>query len=385
MKYYYNKANPSIEYGMLSSRKLNNPRRKSNGDGLVTYFYTSVDEPSGGTYYCNGDYFIIPTKVTPEIYAQLVEQDRQEHNNNHKHDRRYLDVEKYYRQRGMIDDEDDETNAWECVADRKTFCIESDLIEEMDKESVIKNLPAEDRIIIEAYENGSKQKQIAELIGRTQSYVSKRLEKLLERLEYERLNDGSRTDDEIKFEISWKKYFYSHKMEGHIDVILETFNHLIGERMLEEFLIYFYSFGEYYYYAYKVLYLYEYYPEDCVIELIKELPLIFQRIFYYQGLDDQADIFIWLYYCLVAEMERRRQITPEPNQCAYEKLISEQEKIAKRVKLTTEKFTEKRFIPEVAPLIRKRNDEFLEAIDVFVVDEDTDIEATIKKLIKRKK
>lgn len=385
MKYYYNKANPSIEYGMLSSRKLNNPRRKPNGDGLVTYIYTSVDEPSSGTYYCNGDYYIIPTKVTPEIYAQLVEQDRQEHNNNHKHDRRYLDVEKYYFQRGIIDEEDDETNAWECVADKKTLCIESDLIEEMDKDAVIKSLPVEDRIIIEEYERGSKQKEIAEIIGRTQSYVSKRLEKLLERLEYERLDDGSRTDDEIKFEIAWKKFLHSHKMEKHIDVIMETFNHLIGERMLEEFLVYFYSFGEYYYYAYKVLYLYEYYPEDCVIELIGELPLIFQRIFYYQGLDDQADIFIWLYYCLIVEMEWRKQITPEPNQATYEKLISEQEKIAKRVKLTAEQFAEERFIPNVAPLIQRRNNKFLEAMDVFVVDEDTDIETTLKKLIKKKK
>ena len=61
---------------MLSSRNLNNPRRKTNGDGLVTYFYTSVDEPLSDTYYRNGDYFIALTKVTPEIYAQLVEQDR---------------------------------------------------------------------------------------------------------------------------------------------------------------------------------------------------------------------------------------------------------------------------------------------------------------------
>ena len=84
-------------------------------------------------------------------------------------------------------------------------------------------------------------------------------------------------------------------------------------------------------------------------------------------------------------MERRKKITPEPNQSAYAKLISEQEKIAKRVKMTTEKFAEKRFIPKVAPLIQKRNDEFLEAMDVFVVDEDADIEATLKKRIKKKK
>lgn len=385
MKYYYNKAQPHIEYGMVSSRKLNNPRRKPNTEGLVTYYYMSVAEPTSGTYYRNGDYYIIPTKVTPEIYANLVEQDRQEHNNNHKHDRRYLDVEQYYRQKGIIDEEDNESNAWECVANRKTLCIESDLVEGMDKETLIKNLPDEDRIILYAYESGFKQKEIAESIERTQSYVSKRLEQLLERLEYERLYDTSRTVDEIKFEIAWKKFLYSHKMERHIDVIVETFNYLIGERILEEFLAYFYSFGEYYYNAYKVLYLYDDYLEDCAIELIEELPLIFQRIFYYQGLDDQADVFKWLYYCLVEEMKRRRKITPEPNQATYEKLISEQEKIAKRVKMTSAQFAEKRFIPKVAPLIQKRNDEFLEAMNVFVVDENTDVEATLKKLMKKNK
>lgn len=95
MKYYYNKVQPNIEYGMLSSRSLNNPKRKPNVYGLVTYYYTSVEEPLGGIYYRNHDYYIIPTQVTPEVYAELVEWDRIEHNNNHKHDRRYLDVERY--------------------------------------------------------------------------------------------------------------------------------------------------------------------------------------------------------------------------------------------------------------------------------------------------
>ena len=84
-------------------------------------------------------------------------------------------------------------------------------------------------------------------------------------------------------------------------------------------------------------------------------------------------------------MERRRQITPEPNQSAYEKFLSEQEKIAKRVKMTTEQFAEERFVPKVAPLMQKRNNEFLESMKIFVVDEDTDIEATLKKYIKKKK
>ena len=380
MKYYYNKAQPDIEYGMLSSRKLNNPKRKPNADGLVTYYYTSIEEPLGGRYYRKCDYYIIPVNVTPKVYAALVKRDKKEHNNNHKHDRRYLDVEKYYRQRGEIDEDDRETNAWECVADKKTLNIENDIIEELDKQALLSTLSKSDRVIVKLYETGVGQKSIAKAIGKTQSYVSKRLERLLDAIEFERLNDGSRMRKEIEFELVWKKFIYSHKMPKDVDVILETFNYLIGERMFEELLVYFYSFREYYRYAYRLLYLYEYNPEDDVLGRINDLPRIFRKIFYYQKLDEQADIFIWLYYRLVSEMERRRKITPEPDQAVYERLIAEQEKTAKRVKMTSEQFMEERFIPKVAPILNKRNKDFMTANHVYVFDENTDIESELKKL-----
>lgn len=383
MKHYYNKAQPNIEYGMLSSRKLNNPKRKPNADGLVTYYYTSVKEPLGGRYYRKSDYYIIPVNVTPKVYAALVKRDKKEHNNNHKHDRRYLDVEKYYRQRGEIDEGDRETNAWECVADKKTLNYENEIIEEMDKQALLSTLSKLDRIIVKLYEAGVGQKSIAKKIGKTQSYVSKRLERLLGLIEVERLNDGNRTKKEIEFEVAWKKFIYSHKMPKDIDVIFETFNYLIGERMYEELLIYFYSFREYYRYAYRLLYLYEYNPEADVLELINDLPLIFRKIFYYQKLDEQAYVFIWLYYHIVTEMERRRKITPEPNQAVYERLIDEQEKTAKRVKMTSDQFMEERFIPKVAPILNKRNADFMAANNVYVFNEDADIEAELKKLFKK--
>lgn len=380
MNYYYNKSQPNIEYGMLSSRSLNNPKRKPNANGLVTYYYTSIKEPLCGTYYRNGDYYIIPTKVTPEVYAELVERDRIEHNNNHKHDRRYLDVERHYCQCGDIDDEDDETSAWECVADKKTLNFENDIIEQLDKQALLFALSEADKKIIELYEMGIGQNRIAKVIGKTQSYVSKRLERLLDLIEYERLNDGSRTKKEIEFEIAWKKFLYSHKMPKDVDVILETFNYLIGERMLEELFVYFYSFQEYYKYAYRLLYFYEFKPEDDILGFINDLPLIFRRIFYYQKMDEQADVFIWLYYCLVTEMERRRKLTPEPTQATYEKLLDEQEKIAKRVKMTSEQFMEKWFIPKVAPMLKKRTEDFMQTNNVYVFDEAADIEAELKKL-----
>ena len=383
MKYYYNKAQPDIEYGMLSSRKLNNPKRKPNADGLVTYYYTSIEEPLGGRYYRKCDYYIIPVNVTPKVYAALVMRDKKEHNNNHKHDRRYLDVEKYYRQRGEIDEDDRETNAWECVADKKTLNYENDIIEKMDKQELHSTLSKTDRIIVKLYEANYGQKLIAKTIGKTQSYVSKRLERLLDLIEFERLNDGNHTKKEIEFELAWKKFIYSHKMPKDIDVILETFNYLIGERMLEELLIYFYSFREYYRYAYRLLYLYEYNPEADVLGLVNDLPLIFRKIFYYQKLDEQADVFIWIYYCLVTEIERRKKITPEPNQAVYDRLIAEQEKTAKRVKMTSEQFMEERFIPKVVSILKKRNADFMEDNNVYVFDEDADIEAELKKLFKK--
>ncbi len=82
-------------------------------------------------------------------------------------------------------------------------------------------------------------------------------------------------------------------------------------------------------------------------------------------------------------MERRRKITPEPNQAVYERLIDEQEKTAKRVKLTSEQFIEERFIPKVAPMLKKRNEEFMAANNVYVFDEDADIEVELKKLFKK--
>lgn len=370
---------------MISCRKLNNPRRKPNADGLVTYYYTSVEEPLGGRYYRNGTYYIIPTQVTPEMYAELVERDRIEYNNNYKHDRRYLDVESYYRQKGQIDEDDRDTNAWECVADKKTLNIQNDIIEEIDKAALFSTLSKTDRLIVKLYEAGFGQKYIAKKIDKMQSYVSKRLVRLLDLIEYERLNDGSRTDKEIKFEIAWKKFLYTHKMPNNIAAILETFNYLIGDKMLEELLIYFYSFYEYYRYAYRLLYLYEYNPEDDVLGLINELPLVFRKIFYYQNLDEQADVFIWLYYRLVSEMERRRIITPEPNQAAYERILETREKIAKRVNMTGDRFAEERFIPKVAPMLKKSLDDALADNNAYVFDENADIEAEIKKLMKKRK
>ena len=47
--------------------------------------------------------------------------------------------------------------------------------------------------------------------------------------------------------------------------------------------------------------------------------------------------------------------------------------------MTSEQFMEKRFIPKVAPILKKRNEDFMRANDIYVFDEDADIEAELKR------
>lgn len=51
-----------------------------------------------------------------------------------------------------------------------------------------------------------------------------------------------------------------------------------------------------------------------------------------------------------------------------------------KTKMISEQFMEERFIPKVAPLLKKRTDDFLQANNVYAFDENADIEAELKKL-----
>ena len=166
--------------------------------------------------------------------------------------------------------------------------------------------------------------------------------------------------------------------------------------MLEELLIYFYSFREYYRYAYRLLYLYEYNPEADVLGLINDLPLVFRKIFYYQKLDEQADVcpgmatagsgdvLSGILVGLLGYFDYQLlTVAVGAYLAGLAGEIAEQEKTAKRVKMTSEEFMAERFIPKVAPILQRRNEDFMEANNVFIFDDDADIQAELKKLFKK--
>ena len=242
---YFNKARPKIEYGMICQRKINKPNRKPRNDGLVTYYYVTEQQPLAGNYYIDGQPYIIPVKVTPEIYAELTELDRKEHNNNHKHDRRYLDIENHFKRKCEIDEDDDEVNPWECVVYQKTINYDDTIVAHMDRKAVKSAFTREERRMVKLFKNGYSQQVIARKLKKSQSYISKHLTPLIERIEREDLDNGSRTYSDIDFEMMWKKFAISQRTDDYSDVVLETFHFLLGAQVWEEFLIWFFSCTEY--------------------------------------------------------------------------------------------------------------------------------------------
>lgn len=133
--------------------------------------------------------------------------------------------------------------------------------------------------MVKLFQNGYPQQVIAHRLKKSQSYVSKHLARLLERLDREELDDGSRTYSDIDFEILWKKFALTHKTDDFGDVILETFHYLLGAQAWEEFLIWFFSFTEYYRFALKVLFTLDDCPWDDARGHINDLPYRYRLIF----------------------------------------------------------------------------------------------------------
>ena len=379
---YFNKARPEIEYGMVCQCKLNSPRRKSGKDGLVRYYYVTDQQPLSGSYYIDGSAYIIPVKVTPDLYSELTELDRKEHNNNHKHDRRYLDIERHFKRKGEIDEEDKETNPWECVVHQKTINYDDAIAANMDRKAAKSTFSEEGRRMVRLFNKGYPQQLIAKKLKRSQSYVSKHLTPLIERLEREDLDDGSRTFSDIDFEIMWKKFAVSHKTNDYSDVVLEAFHFLLGAQAWEEFLIWFYSFTEYYRFALKVLFTLDEYPWDDARTHINDLPYRFRLIFV-ERLDDESDIFAWLYFFLAEEVIYRQKRFPYPQQRAYERIIEQEEKTAHRVDMTREQFRAERLSKHIIDILEKRANKFIAKNNVFIFDESADIDREITKIMKR--
>ena len=149
-------------------------------------------------------------KIPKKLRRELFELDKREYNDDHRE----------YRRRGELPCYDD-SEAWEYVADERTYTLEDSICERMDRENILKNYPDEYSTIVKMAHEKYTQSEIAQIIGKTQGYVSQVLAKLSDVFEENSINDGERTEAEQYAEKLWRQFQLTGKCEQYYDVVMD--------------------------------------------------------------------------------------------------------------------------------------------------------------------
>ena len=149
-------------------------------------------------------------KVSKELRRELFELDKCEYNDDHRE----------YRRRGELPCYDD-TDAWEYIADESTYTLEDSICKRMDRENILKDYPDEYSVIVKMANEKFTQSEIADEIGKTQSYVSQVFAKISNVFEEDTINDGERTDAEQYAEKLWRDFVRTGKCDQYYDVFMD--------------------------------------------------------------------------------------------------------------------------------------------------------------------
>lgn len=193
-----------------------NFKKKRTGEGKYYYFYPYTrceldDTPTiiiGGKQYVR----IVVSEAEREI---LREKDGEEYNDERSaHNKRWTaDIP------WLQNEDGEEFDFWSDRAeDKRTHYIEDDICEEMDRRAAVKCLSPLERRIYRADREGYTQSEIAKMVGVNQATVSRKLDKIYERMDAVRLYDGERTKKELAFEIGWESFLRNRFMKNDADV-----------------------------------------------------------------------------------------------------------------------------------------------------------------------
>lgn len=131
-------------------------------------------------------------------------------------------------------------------------------INAFDLERVLNKLSDEDlEIYLMHKERHLKQKQIAAMLGKSEAYITRRMKVIEDAIEYDMLDDGERTETQIKAEMEYRKYLRSGKTESFVDVYVYDFLLAFPQEVLLRYLFVFR--GQQYLMRFCFLWLYEYF------------------------------------------------------------------------------------------------------------------------------
>ncbi len=338
--------------------KLNELKQSAATKGMFLYYFYDRGKLSS-------------CEVTEYQFDRLVELDTEMYNSDRvekAHRATYVkaDGKSYYKK---IDMENDDGT----LLDEKQRGMLEDITEQATADKRLSVLSKEDREIYELYYlEEYTQVEIAEEIGKTQSYVAKHLAKIEDAL------SGSSESDEAKANAQWEKFLDKFRTDDDEDILWDMFRVIIPVDDQAEMVSWFYSYREYYKFglSYLVIRPFSKYRDDTIAELefgnrLNELPHRSREV-YYDIFDGQIDELRWLYLALCEEVEyRKKTLKEKPKQTNFEKIFEEAEKACSRLDMTAEEFIHKRFLPQQYARLEKRYADFRRKYkNVVVIEED---------------
>ena len=306
-------------------------------------------------------------EVTEYQFDRLVELDTEMYNNERRaeaHKATYVkaDGKSYYKK---IDMENDDGTL---LDEKQRGALES-VVEQATVDKRLSVLSEEDRKIYELYYvDDSTQTEIAEELGKTQSYVAKRLAKI------DDIISGANESDEARAEAQWEKFLDKFRTDDDEDILWDMFRFIMPEEEQVEIISWFYSYREYFKFGltYLIIRPFAKYKSQEEAEFdfgnrMNELPYHSREI-YYDVFDGQIDELRWVYLALCEEVEyRKKTLKEKPKPTNFEKLYLEAEKICKRLDMTAEEFIKKRFLPKQKERLEKRYKDFRRKYQKIVV------------------
>ena len=164
------------------------------------------------------------------------------------------DGKSYYKK---IDMENDDGT----LLDEKQRGMLEDITEQATADKRLSVLPEEDREIYEIYYlEEYTQAEIAEEIGKTQSYVAKHLAKIEDAL------SGSSESDEARANAQWEKFLDKFRTDDDEDILWDMFRVIMPVDDQAEMVSWFYSYREYYKFglSYLVIRPFSKYKDDTI-------------------------------------------------------------------------------------------------------------------------
>ena len=304
-----------------------NFKKKRAGEDKYYYFYpyTRCEIDDTPTFIIGGKQYV-RIEVSEAEFNALRKRDVKEYNSDRRaHNKRWTaDIPRLQNEDG------EEFDFWSDRAeDKRTHYIEDDICEEMDRRAAVKCLSPLERRIYRADREGYTQSEIAKMVGVNQATVSRKLDKIYERMDAVRLYDGERTKKELAFEIGWESFLRNRFMKNDADVRAFAFFLRAQGELLALLYKWFFTPGELLRYTVRYLMVG---GMETKGELLSQLSACGQAFFTRHKFADEVEEKLCLR--LLREVERRAATISEPSGNAFHRYEEEIKELAHRRRLS---------------------------------------------------